>query len=177
MPEEKAINKVIYGGNTLMDITDTTATESDVVSGEIFYLANGTRGVGTANYISTETDPTVPSWAKQTDPPTYALSYDENSIGSSYTDTAVTIEPNYTPSGDVKQTMETIEYVSGRTAVLDFAYSDYVLTINGVTLPEITTKKVATSAPTFIGSGVKFVINSNVNSNAVGTGAADYMEI
>ena len=38
MPEERAINKVIYGGNTLMDITDTTATESDVASGESFYL-------------------------------------------------------------------------------------------------------------------------------------------
>lgn len=41
-----AINKVEYGGNTLIDITDTTATENDVLNGEIFYNANGTRGVG-----------------------------------------------------------------------------------------------------------------------------------
>ena len=121
--------------------------------------------------------PEVPDWALEENPPTYALSYDENSIGNAYTNTSVTIEPNYTPSGDVKQTMETIEYISGGDAVLDFTYSDYVLSINGVMLPEITTKKVATSAPTFVGSGVKFAINSNVDSNAVGTGAADYMEI
>ena len=48
-----AINKVEYGGNTLIDITDTTATESDVVSGKTFYAANGTRQTGSY----TETDP------------------------------------------------------------------------------------------------------------------------
>lgn len=42
-----AINKVEYGGNTLIDITDTTATSGDVMSGEVFYNADGTRGVGT----------------------------------------------------------------------------------------------------------------------------------
>lgn len=41
-----AINKVEYGGNTLIDITDTTATSNSVLDGEVFYNANGTRGVG-----------------------------------------------------------------------------------------------------------------------------------
>ena len=39
-------NKIIYGDQTLMDITDTTATENDVLEGEVFYTANGARSVG-----------------------------------------------------------------------------------------------------------------------------------
>lgn len=42
-----AINKVEYGGNTLIDITDTTATPESVESGKVFYQADGTRALGT----------------------------------------------------------------------------------------------------------------------------------
>ena len=40
-------NKVIYGDQTIIDITDTSATSSDVVEGNVFYAANGTRITGT----------------------------------------------------------------------------------------------------------------------------------
>ena len=44
-----AVNKVEYEGNTLMDITDTTATASDVVSGKYFYTKAGVKTQGTAS--------------------------------------------------------------------------------------------------------------------------------
>ena len=40
-------NKVVLStGEVVMDITDTTATENDVLSGKTFYKANGTRSTG-----------------------------------------------------------------------------------------------------------------------------------
>jgi hypothetical protein len=41
-----SINKVIFGSDTIMDISDTTAAENKVLSGEVFYNAAGTRSTG-----------------------------------------------------------------------------------------------------------------------------------
>lgn len=42
-------NKVVTGdGTTLIDITDTTAEEADVVSGKTFYKKSGERSTGSA---------------------------------------------------------------------------------------------------------------------------------
>lgn len=53
-----AVNKVIYDGNTLIDITDTTAGAADVVPGTYFYTAAGVRTEGTA-VIPTKTSDLV----------------------------------------------------------------------------------------------------------------------
>ena len=51
------INKVVYGGNTLIDLTQDTATADKVLSSYTFHLANGTVATGTCNYDSnTSTD-------------------------------------------------------------------------------------------------------------------------
>lgn len=42
-----AINKVQYGNETLMDITDTTATPNDVKKDIVFYGKDGVRTIGT----------------------------------------------------------------------------------------------------------------------------------
>lgn len=57
-----AINKVIYGNNTLIDITDTTATADKILSGYTAYGADGVKVIGTASSggggaISTEDIP------------------------------------------------------------------------------------------------------------------------
>ena len=44
-----AINRVDYGGNTLIDISNTTAAASDVASGKYFYTNAGVRTQGTAS--------------------------------------------------------------------------------------------------------------------------------
>lgn len=61
-----AVNKVEFYGNTLIDISDTTAEESAVVAGEVFYKADGTRATGTADYqqkITTQTVSLSSSWS------------------------------------------------------------------------------------------------------------------
>lgn len=55
MANNPNVNKVVYGNQTVMDITDTTATEGDVANGAVFYKANGARSVGTAT-------PSDPEW-------------------------------------------------------------------------------------------------------------------
>lgn len=43
-----AINKVVYDDTTLMDISDTTAEQSDVMEGKYFYNKSGEKVLGTA---------------------------------------------------------------------------------------------------------------------------------
>lgn len=54
-----AINKVIYGGNTLIDITDTTAVANKVLSGFYFYGRDGVKTAGTCAYNADTSDGTA----------------------------------------------------------------------------------------------------------------------
>ncbi len=54
-----AINKVIYGGTTLLDLTADTVTAADVASGVTFHLPSGESGTGTNTYDSDTSDDTA----------------------------------------------------------------------------------------------------------------------
>lgn len=58
MANNEHINKVIYGNDTLIDLTGDTATQADVLSGATFHDASGTLRTGTLD-ISTKADLTV----------------------------------------------------------------------------------------------------------------------
>lgn len=54
-----AINKVIYGGNTLIDLTDTTALANKVLDGFYFYGRDGVKTEGTCTFDADTSDATA----------------------------------------------------------------------------------------------------------------------
>lgn len=56
MANNQYVNKVIYGGTTLIDISDTTADASKVLYGEKFYLQSGASATGSCTFDSDTTD-------------------------------------------------------------------------------------------------------------------------
>ena len=56
-----AVNKVVYSGSTLIDITDTTAVASNVESGTYFYTNDGVRRQGSLEFVTYYTGSSAPS--------------------------------------------------------------------------------------------------------------------
>lgn len=54
-----AINKVIYGSDTLIDLTDTTAVANKVLDGYYFYGRDGVKTEGTCTYNADTSDATA----------------------------------------------------------------------------------------------------------------------
>lgn len=59
MANNQYINKVIYGGNTLIDLTADDVQESDVLSGKKFHLPSGAEGTGSCTYDAYTSDATA----------------------------------------------------------------------------------------------------------------------
>lgn len=59
MANNQYVNKVIYDGNTLIDVSGDTATQSDVLSGKSFHLATGEQVTGACTFDSDTTDATA----------------------------------------------------------------------------------------------------------------------
>lgn len=51
-----AYNKVIYGNTVLIDLTGDDVLASDVASGKLFHLKDGTQGTGTCTYDADTSD-------------------------------------------------------------------------------------------------------------------------
>lgn len=54
MADNPYVNKVVYGNDTLIDISDTTATSGDVLNGKYFYTASGAKTQGNATIPVTD---------------------------------------------------------------------------------------------------------------------------
>ena len=65
-----AVNKVTYGGNTLIDLTGDTVTPDTLVKNTIAHDASG--NIITGAFV--ESDPTVSAWAKEPTKPSYTKS-------------------------------------------------------------------------------------------------------
>ena len=59
MASNQYVNKVVYGGDTLIDLTGDTATASDVLSGKKFHLKSGAQGTGSCTYDADTQDATA----------------------------------------------------------------------------------------------------------------------
>lgn len=53
------VNKVVFGDETLIDLTGDTAIASDVLSGKKFHLKSGAQGTGTCTFDSNTSDATA----------------------------------------------------------------------------------------------------------------------
>lgn len=53
------VNKVIYGNQTIIDLTADDVTASDVLSGKKFHLPSGASGTGSCNYDAYTSDATA----------------------------------------------------------------------------------------------------------------------
>ena len=59
MANNQYVNKVIFGGNTLIDLTSDDVLRSDVLSGKYFHLSSGERTTGTCTYDADTKDATA----------------------------------------------------------------------------------------------------------------------
>lgn len=59
MANNQYVNKVIYGGQTLLDLTGDDVTLADVLAGKKFHLPTGAQGTGTCTYDADTSDATA----------------------------------------------------------------------------------------------------------------------
>lgn len=53
------VNKIIYNGNTLIDLTGDTITPSDVINSKTFHMKDGSIATGSCTYDADTSDATA----------------------------------------------------------------------------------------------------------------------
>jgi len=59
MADNQYVNKVIYGGQTLLDLTSDDVTAADVLAGKKFHLPSGAPGTGSCSFDADTSDATA----------------------------------------------------------------------------------------------------------------------
>lgn len=59
MADNQYVNKVIYGGQTLLDLTNDDVTAADVLAGKKFHLRSGAPGTGSCSFDANTSDATA----------------------------------------------------------------------------------------------------------------------
>ena len=144
-------NKVVYGGNTLIDLTDATATASDVLSGKTAYGATGEKLTGTiasksssdltasgatvtvpAGYYSAQASKSVSTTTHPT--PTASVNSGTGLVTASHTQTAGYVTAG-TTTGTLQLTTQAAKTVTpgttSQTAVAAGRYTTGAVTVAG----------------------------------------------
>ncbi len=123
-----ANNKVIFGGQTIIDITSTTATESDVAQGKIFFKANGSQAIGSA---SGGGGGSVNIWQDQNG---YVVLDDEVQSTQVITPLSVTANGTYTAPTGYAYNPITVNVSSGSGSVGVFGVQEFIAKIHDSTV-------------------------------------------
>lgn len=151
------------GGGTarFTDVTPTTATDSDVLSGKVYFKADGSQSTGTGSggggtpTLQTKSKIYTPSTSQQTESVTYDSGYDG-------LDT-VNITVNAMPSGTVKPATS----ISSTNATLSTETNTIVLSKTVSNIPQVTTAG-------YVSSGTSGNTDITLRASATTKGATSY---
>lgn len=177
-----AINKVVYNGTTLIDITDSTATAPDVAEGKYFYtregiktLGTGSGGGGTDFIVTLSYDSQSEMWTPDKTLAEIAAAYSAEKNIATYAynsvDDMIQASGGYYDDGS-EEFWYWVDNSDGDASGDYTISSNYYLDSNGVTLDE-TIKSYRTSPSDAIPSDVaNGKIFYNANGQQTGTSTA-----